>query len=352
MTTTLTARRIVADRGGAGGRRLHARAAERRAADDRPDRRGVHRQGSPARARSARAEGLGAGADARRSAAASWGCWRRTCRKPTAASISTRSRRWSSARRSAAARRSRRRSARRRGWRSRRSSASARRSRSRSTCRASCRRRSSAPTRSANRDPDRTRSARARRATRQPDGSFVLTGEKMWITNGGFADVFIVFAKVDDAFTAFIVERGFPGVSTGKEEHKLGLLGSSTTPLILQDAKVPAANLLGEIGKGHKIAFNTLNYGRLKLGAMCSGGARLAIEEAARVRGAAQAVRQADRLLRRDQAEARRHDGAAVRRRGDALPDGRTGRRRAPGRPCAGADPGDARRVRRSRRRS
>ena len=83
-------------------------------------------------------------------------------------------------------------------------------------------------------------------------------------------------------FTAFIVERGFPGVSTGKEEHKLGLLGSSTTPLILQDAKVPAANLLGEIGKGHKIAFNTLNYGRLKLGAMCSGGARLAIEEAAR----------------------------------------------------------------------
>jgi alkylation response protein AidB-like acyl-CoA dehydrogenase len=123
--------------------------------------------------------------------------------------------------------------------------------------------------------------ARAR-ATRQPDGSFVLTGEKMWITNGGFADIFIVFAKVDEAFTAFIVERAFPGVSTGKEEHKLGLLGSSTTPLILQDAKVPAANLLGEIGKGHKIAFNTLNYGRLKLGAMCSGGARLAIEEAAR----------------------------------------------------------------------
>jgi alkylation response protein AidB-like acyl-CoA dehydrogenase len=124
--------------------------------------------------------------------------------------------------------------------------------------------------------------ARAR-ATRQPDGSFLLSGEKMWITNGGFADVFIVFAKVDgEAFSAFIVERAFAGVTTGKEEHKLGLLGSSTTPLILQDAKVPAANLLGEIGKGHKIAFNTLNYGRLKLGAMCSGGARLAIEEAAR----------------------------------------------------------------------
>jgi alkylation response protein AidB-like acyl-CoA dehydrogenase len=121
------------------------------------------------------------------------------------------------------------------------------------------------------------------RATRQADGSFVLNGEKMWITNGGFADVFIVFAKVDgEHFSAFIVERAFPGVSSGKEEHKLGLLGSSTTPLILQDAQVPAANLLGEIGKGHKIAFNTLNFGRLKLGAMCSGGARVAIEEAAR----------------------------------------------------------------------
>jgi alkylation response protein AidB-like acyl-CoA dehydrogenase len=124
--------------------------------------------------------------------------------------------------------------------------------------------------------------ARAR-ATRQPDASYVLSGEKMWITNGGFADIFIVFAKIDgEHFSAFIVERGFPGVSTGKEEHKLGLLGSSTTPLILQDANVPAANLLGEPGKGHKIAFNTLNYGRLKLGAMCSGGGRLAIEEAVR----------------------------------------------------------------------
>ena len=121
------------------------------------------------------------------------------------------------------------------------------------------------------------------RATRQPDGSFTLNGEKMWITNGGFADVFIVFAKVDgEHFTGFIVERSFPGVSSGKEEHKMGLLGSSTTPLILQDARVPAENLLGEIGKGHKIAFNTLNYGRLKLGAMCSGGARVAIDEAVR----------------------------------------------------------------------
>jgi len=121
------------------------------------------------------------------------------------------------------------------------------------------------------------------RATRQADGSFVLNGEKMWITNGGFADLFIVFAKVDgEQFTAFLVERGFPGVSSGKEEHKTGLHGSSTTPLILQDAKVPAENLLGEIGKGHRVAFNVLNFGRFKLGAACSGGAKHAIGEAAK----------------------------------------------------------------------
>ena len=131
-------------------------------------------------------------------------------------------------------------------------------------------------------------SARAR-AVRQPDGSFILNGEKMWITNGGFADVFIVFAKViepaaadaDGQFTAFIVEREFPGVSSGKEEHKMGLHGSSTTPLILQDARVPAGNVLGEIGRGHKVAFNVLNYGRFKLGAMCSGGAHRMIGQAA-----------------------------------------------------------------------
>lgn len=121
------------------------------------------------------------------------------------------------------------------------------------------------------------------RAVRQPDGSFVLSGEKMWITNGGFADLYIVFAKVDgEAFTAFIVERAWPGVSSGKEEHKMGLHGSSTTPVLLQDVKVPADAVLGEIGKGHKVAFNVLNFGRFKLGAMCSGGARHAIGEAAR----------------------------------------------------------------------
>lgn len=133
-------------------------------------------------------------------------------------------------------------------------------------------------------------SARAR-AVALPDGSFVLSGEKMWITNGGFADVFIVFAQVAgepvagepgaDRFTAFIVERGFPGVSCGQEEHKMGLHGSSTTPLLLQDVPVPAGNVLGEVGKGHRVAFNVLNWGRCKLGAMCTGGARLVIGQAA-----------------------------------------------------------------------
>jgi alkylation response protein AidB-like acyl-CoA dehydrogenase len=122
--------------------------------------------------------------------------------------------------------------------------------------------------------------ARAR-ATRLADGSFSLSGEKMWITNAGFADIFIVFAKVDgEAFTAFIVERGFAGVSTGAEEHKMGLHASSTRPVILQDARVPAGNVLGEIGRGHKVAFNVLNYGRLKLGASTAGGSRAALEEA------------------------------------------------------------------------
>jgi alkylation response protein AidB-like acyl-CoA dehydrogenase len=119
-------------------------------------------------------------------------------------------------------------------------------------------------------------------AKQQPDGSWRLSGEKLWITNGGFADLFIVFAKVDgEKFTAFLIERGFKGVSNGKEEHKLGLHGSSTTPLVLQDAEVPAGNLLGEIGKGHKIAFNVLNYGRFKLAAMCTGGAKATVAEAA-----------------------------------------------------------------------
>src|SRR5712692_1651646 len=121
------------------------------------------------------------------------------------------------------------------------------------------------------------------RAARQPDGSFILNGEKMWITNGGFADLFVVFAKVDgEQFTAFLVERAFGGVTSGKEEHKMGLHGSSTTPVVLQDVKVPANNLLGAVGKGRAVAFNVLNFGRFKLGAMCGGGAQGAIGEAAR----------------------------------------------------------------------
>src|SRR3984893_11445016 len=111
---------------------------------------------------------------------------------------------------------------------------------------------------------------------------YILNGEKMFITNGGFADIFIVFAKVDgDKFSAFIVERQ-EGCKNGAEEHKMGIKGSSTTPLILADAKAPVENLLGEIGKGHKIAFNILNIGRFKLGAMCLGGMKLAMHESVR----------------------------------------------------------------------
>ncbi len=120
------------------------------------------------------------------------------------------------------------------------------------------------------------------KATLSADGKhYVLNGEKMWITNAGFADVFIVFAKVDgEKFTAFIVERTAPGLAIGAEEHKMGIRGSSTCPLILNDCKVPAENVLGEIGKGHVIAFNILNVGRFKLGAGCVGGARTALVNA------------------------------------------------------------------------
>ena len=115
------------------------------------------------------------------------------------------------------------------------------------------------------------------------DGThYILNGEKMFITNGGFADIFIVFAKVDgDKFTAFIVEKQ-DGVTPGAEEHKMGIKGSSTTPLVLTDARAPVENLLAEVGKGAKIAFNTLNIGRFKLGAMCVGGMKLMVHEAVR----------------------------------------------------------------------
>jgi alkylation response protein AidB-like acyl-CoA dehydrogenase len=120
------------------------------------------------------------------------------------------------------------------------------------------------------------------RAELSKDGKhYILNGEKMWITNAGFADLFTVFAKVDgEKFTAFLVEKTFPGFSVGAEEHKMGIRGSSTCPIILNDCKVPAENMLGEIGKGHVIAFNILIVGRFKLGAMCVGGARLSLENA------------------------------------------------------------------------
>src|SRR4030088_123719 len=120
------------------------------------------------------------------------------------------------------------------------------------------------------------------RAVLSPDKKhYILNGEKMWITNAGFADLFTVFAKIDgEKFSAFLVEKDFPGFSVGAEEHKMGIRGSSTCPIILNDCKVPVENLLGEIGKGHVIAFNILNVGRFKLGAMCVGGARSSVENA------------------------------------------------------------------------
>jgi alkylation response protein AidB-like acyl-CoA dehydrogenase len=115
------------------------------------------------------------------------------------------------------------------------------------------------------------------------DGKYyILNGEKMWITNAGFADLFTVFAKVDgDKFSGFLVENG-PGITTGAEEHKMGIKGSSTRALILNNAKTPVENLLGEVGRGAKIAFNILNIGRFKLGASCVGGMKLMIHESVR----------------------------------------------------------------------
>ena len=114
------------------------------------------------------------------------------------------------------------------------------------------------------------------RADLSPDGRhYVLNGQKMWITNGGAADLFTVFAKVGgEKFTAFLVERGFPGVSSGAEEHKMGIKGSSTTAVYFDNVRVPVENVLGEIGRGHVIAFNILNLGRLKLGPGAIGAAK------------------------------------------------------------------------------
>jgi hypothetical protein len=117
------------------------------------------------------------------------------------------------------------------------------------------------------------------KAVLSADGKhYILNGQKMWITNAGFADVFVVFAQIDgDKFTGFIVEKGYPGLSLGEEEHKMGIKGSSTRQVFFTDCKVPAENLLGEIGKGHLIAFNILNIGRAKLAGAALGGCKRAI---------------------------------------------------------------------------
>jgi alkylation response protein AidB-like acyl-CoA dehydrogenase len=119
-------------------------------------------------------------------------------------------------------------------------------------------------------------------ATLSPDGKYyILNGQKQFISNAGFADLFVTYAKVDgDKFTSFIVERNFEGVSVDEEENKMGMKGSSTRSVIYTDAKVPVENLLGEIGRGHIVALNTLNIGRLKLGPGCVGSAKIALQDA------------------------------------------------------------------------
>jgi alkylation response protein AidB-like acyl-CoA dehydrogenase len=118
------------------------------------------------------------------------------------------------------------------------------------------------------------------RAVLSPDGkNWILNGQKMWITNGGFADLYIVFAKIDgDKFSCFIVERNTPGFSVGAEEKKMGIRGSSTVPIFFENAPVPKENLLHEAGRGHIVAFNTLNVGRFSLGAYCLGGSKKVLE--------------------------------------------------------------------------
>ncbi len=150
---------------------------------------------------------------------------------------------------------------------------SARKSRRKNICRRSPPANSSRATASPSRRLAPTRRIRSHARGTSPDGKHcILNGQKMWITNGGFADVYIVFAKVDgEKFTCFIVERGYPGLQPGTEEKKMGIHGSSTTPIFFENCPVPKENLLHEIGRGHIVAFNTLNVGRFTLGASCAG---------------------------------------------------------------------------------
>src|ERR1700738_5428835 len=122
------------------------------------------------------------------------------------------------------------------------------------------------------------------RAVLNPEGThYILNAQKMWITNGGFADLFIVFAKVDgEKLTAFIVEKTYPGCKPGNEEHKMGIHGSSTTPVLLENCMVPKENVLHEIGRGHIVAFNVLNAGRFTLGASGVGGSKYVLISASK----------------------------------------------------------------------
>ena len=162
------------------------------------------------------------------------------------------------------------------------------------------------------------------RAVLSPDGkSWILNGQKMWITNGGFADVYIVFAKVDgEKFSAFIVERGTPGFTIGAEENKMGIRGSSTVPLFFENAYIPKENLLHEIGRGHIVAFNTLNAGRHTLGVSCMGGSKHALEHASKYSRERVAFGKSIGGVRPDQGQARRNGHPHLRARIDDLPHG------------------------------
>jgi alkylation response protein AidB-like acyl-CoA dehydrogenase len=159
---------------------------------------------------------------------------------------------------------------------------------------------------------------------------YILNGEKMWITNSGFADLFTVFAKIDgEKFSAFLVERGTPGLSIGAEEHKLGIRGSSTCPLILADCAIPVENLLGEAGKGHHIAFNILNIGRFKLGLPAWAARATAWQTPCGYAKERKAFGKAICRIRADPGEAGGIGGRDLRRRIDGLSHYRHDRNRA-----------------------
>ena len=263
---------------------LHARAHDRRPPAHRADDRGVRDGGGDAGGRAARAEGLGRSPARCCADAASWACWASTCPRRTAASSSTRCRRWSSSEHIA-----------------RSASFGATYGAQANLCilpilmfGTDDQKQRYLPEAGLGRDGRRLRAQRVRvgfgRAGRagarrlvSPTAASPCRARRCGSPTAASPTSCIVFAKVDgEHFSAFIVERAFGGVTSGKEEHKMGLHGSSTTPVILQDVPVPAANLLGEIGKGHKVAFNVLNFGRLKLGAMCTGGCKTAIGESAK----------------------------------------------------------------------